>query len=127
MADEASIRETIEHYWARFSAGDKDGWLALWADGATMEDPVGTPVKHGKDEIGAFFDQGQSQADSVELTPVAPAIICGDQASFLMEIRAKLGEATMLINAIDVMTFDDDGKITSQRAFVDFSKMRPAG
>jgi steroid delta-isomerase len=126
MADEATIRETIEQYWARFSDGDKDGWLALWADGATMEDPVGTPLKHGKEEIGAFFDQGQSQADSIELKPLAPAIICGNQASFLMEVRPTIGGSTMIIDAIDVMTFDDDGKITSQRAFVDFSKLRPA-
>jgi hypothetical protein len=37
----------------------------------------------------------------------------------------SLGESKLGLNAIDVMTFDDDGRISSQRAFVDFSKLAP--
>lgn len=126
MADQTVIRTTIEQYLTRFSAGDRDGWLALWSDDGTMEDPVGTELKRGKDAIGAFYDQGQKSADSIELRPTAYTIICGDQASFAMEVRPTLGGQTMVIPAIDVMTFDDDGKITSQRAFVDYAQLRPA-
>jgi steroid delta-isomerase len=125
-ADEAAIRATIEQYFARFSAGDRDGWLALWTDDATMEDPVGTPVKRGKDEIGAFYDQGRVAAESIELRPSGYVIICGDQASFAMDVRPTVGGQTMVIPAIDVMTFGPDGRISSQRAFVDFAQLRPA-
>jgi steroid delta-isomerase len=126
MPDQAAIQQTIEQYWKTFSAGDRDAWLALWADDATMEDPVGTPVKKGKDEIGAFYDQSRSAADAVELRGIGVTIIVGDQASFAMEVRPTLGGATMTLPAIDVMTFDDDARITSQRAFVDFAQMKPA-
>ena len=51
----ADIRSTIDAYCSTFTAGDRAGWLDCWADDATMEDPVGTPVKSGKDEIGAFY------------------------------------------------------------------------
>jgi steroid delta-isomerase len=124
--DRVAVRATIEQYLARFSANDREGWLSLWSDDCTMEDPVGSPLKRGKEEIGVFFDQGQKNADSIELRPTAFAIVCGNQASFAMEVRPTLGGQTMIVPAIDVMTFDDDARITTQRAFVDFAQLRVA-
>ena len=124
-ADEATIRSTIESYTATFSKGDREGWLALWADDATMEDPVGTPVKHGKEAIAAFYDQSTGAADAVELRLIGITIPVAGQAAFAFEVRPTIGGQAMVMPAIDVMTFDDDGKITSQRAFVDFNQIRP--
>jgi steroid delta-isomerase len=126
MADlTTTILETINDYVRTFSAGDRAAWLGCFAPDATMEDPVGTPVKRGHEEIGAFYDQGQSSADAVELRLGGEPLVCGSQAAFPLQIVATLGGAKMGMNAIDVMTFDDDGRITSQRAFVDFSKLTP--
>lgn len=41
-----------------------------------------------------------------------------------MLIRAAMGDTTVLLDAIDVMTFDDDARIASMRAFLDPSKAR---
>jgi steroid delta-isomerase len=127
VPDPATIRATIDEYLARFSAGDRDGWLALWADDATMEDPVGSPLRRGRDEIGAFYDEGARAADSVELRLAGAVIVVGNEASFPFEVRPVVGGVTMILPVIDVMTFDDDARITSQRAFVDFSMLAPAG
>lgn len=121
-----AIVATIEQYCARFSAGDRDGWLALWAEDATMEDPVGSPVRNGRDAVAEFYDGSVGGADSVTLTLVGEPIVCGDQAAFRFEIRPVLGGTTFTVHAIDVMTFDEDAKITSQRAFVDLTKLAPA-
>jgi steroid Delta-isomerase len=126
MPEADAIRTTIEQYLARFSAGDREGWLDLWADGATMEDPVGSPLRTGREDIGAFYDQGHAVTDSVELRPAGVPIVVGDEAAFSFDVRPTLGGATMTMPAIDVMTFDDDARITSQRAFVDFGMIRPA-
>ena len=123
MADVEQIRTTISEYLARFSAGDREGWLALWADECTMEDPVGSPVRHGRESIGQFYDEGRSQADSVELRPDGDAIVLGHEAAFRFDVRPVLGGTTFSVSAVDVMTFDDDARITSQRAFVDVSKL----
>lgn len=123
MSDE--IRSTIDDYCARFSAADREGWLALFADDATVEDPVGSPVRHGKGEIGAFFDESQAMPDSLELKLNGPAIIIGSQASFAFTIRVNLGGSMFTLQAIDVMTFDDAARIASQRAFVDHATMVP--
>ena len=121
----ATILETIEQYAKTFSAGDRAGWLACFASDATMEDPVGTPVKHGVDEIGAFFDQSRASADDVEIRLGAEPIVCGSQAAVPLDIRITAGGAKLGLAAVDVMTFTDDGRIASQRAFVDFSKLAP--
>ncbi len=123
MTDE--IRATIDSYCERFSASDRVGWLALFADGATVEDPVGSPVRHGLAEIGAFFDESHGAPDSIELKLNGPAIIIGSQAAFSFTIRVDLAGSMFTLQAIDVMTFDDDARITSQRAFVDHATMTP--
>ena len=126
MADESVIRDTIENYWKAFTAGDRDAWVALFADDATVEDPVGSPVHQGKDAIGTFFDSAHSLADSIELRSLDITAIVGNEAAFAMEIRPNIGGTMFVLEAIDVMTFADDGRITSQRAFWQQEKMRPA-
>ena len=126
MPDETTVRETIEQYWKRFSAGDVDGLVALYTDDATVEDPVGTPVRHGIDEIREFYASAQALADSIELRSLGITEVLGDQAAFAMEIRPVIGGDTYVLHAIDVMTFAEDGRITSMRAFCQQEKLRPA-
>src|SRR4051794_30356056 len=126
MADESVIRETIENYWKAFTAGDRDGYVGLFTEDATVEDPVGTPVHRGATEIGAFFDSSRSLAESIELRSLDITMVCGDQAAFAMQVRPTIGGATYAMEAIDVMTFADDGRITSMRAFWQPERMRPA-
>ena len=89
MAEPDAIRTTVEQYLARF-ADDREGWLALWAPDATMEDPVGSPVRHGIDAIAEFYDQSQASADRVELRPDGPVIVLGQEASFRFFARRGL-------------------------------------
>ena len=51
---------------------------------------------------------------------------CPTASSFTMQARPNLGGDVYVIDIIDVMTFDDDAKITSMRAFFDPEAMRPA-
>jgi steroid delta-isomerase len=126
MPDEHVIRQTLETYWKAFSAGDRDAWLALFTDDATVEDPVGSPRLDGKDAIGGFFDQAQGLADSIELRSLDVTAVCGDEAAFAMEIRPVIGGTTFVVHAIDVMRFADDGRIASMRAFWQQELMHPA-
>ena len=126
MADESVIRETIENYWKAFTAGDREAYVGLFTEDATVEDPVGTPVHHGKNAIGAFFDSSRALAESIELRSLDVTLVCGDQAAFAMQVRPTIGDATYVMEAIDVMRFADDGRIASMRAFWQPERMRPA-
>ena len=125
MTSPESVRATIERYWAAFSAGDKDTWLSLYAEDATVEDPVGSGVRRGHGEIGAFWDESRALADSIELRG-GVLNVCGDECAFTMEVRPTIGGAVYQMTAIDVMRFDGDGRIASMRAFWQADQLRPA-
>ena len=108
------IREVIEQYVALVATGTTDEIMDLFAEGATVEDPVGTEVKATREAIREFYAalEGLEQVGTM-LT----ARIAAGQAAFHFELATKAGENTYTLAPIDVMTFDDDGKITSMRAF----------
>lgn len=126
MPDRAAVQTTIDSYLAAFTAGDREGWLDCFAEGAWVEDPVGTPRRTGRDEIAAFWDEVHAVPDSVELRSTGLTNIVGGEAAFTMQARPNLGGDVYVLDVIDVMTFDDDARITSLRAFFDPAAMRPA-
>lgn len=126
MADAEGIRAAIDAYTERFTAGDRDGWLALWADDARMEDPIGTPLKEGRDAIAGFYDENTALADSVRLVRTGPVRVCGAEAAFPMQVRPVIGGAEFVIDVIDVMVFGDDNRIIDMRAYWNPAEMRPA-
>jgi steroid delta-isomerase len=126
MPDAAAIRAAVDRYTASFAASDRDGLLACFARDAWIEDPVGTPRREGHDAIGAFFDETQSMAESIELVRTGSVRVANGECAFPMQARPTMGGATFAIDIIDVMTFDDDGRITTMRAFWDPAEMRPA-
>ncbi len=125
-ADAATIRSTVDAYCAAFSAGDRAAYVALFAPDAWLEDPVGSPRLEGHEAIGGFFDQSSSMAESIELRLTGPVRVAAGEAAFPMQARPTMDGATFCVDIIDVMTFDDVGRITTMRAFWDPAEMRPA-
>jgi steroid delta-isomerase len=113
-ASNERIREVIEAYVDRVANGTTDEVLALYADDATVEDPVGTDVRSTRDAIRQFYSGLEGLEQEGRLLS---ARIAGGQAAFQFELATKAGERTYTLSPIDVMTFDDDGLITSMRAF----------
>lgn len=125
VVDPQVIREVITTYMERFTANDREGWLDLFAADAWIEDPVGTPRRTGRDEIGAFWDEAHTVPDSIALVPLGILTAVGNEGIFTMQARPVLGGATYAIDIIDLMTFDAQGKITTMRAFFDPTALRP--
>ena len=125
MATTDEIRATIESYVARFSAGDKEGWLDLFAPGATVEDPVGSDVRTGRDELGDFWDLVHGMADELSLRIIGPLKVVGHEAAFGQQAVTVLAGTRFGVDIIDVMTFDDAARITTMRAFWDAAEMTP--
>ncbi len=126
MPTDEQIRATVEQYLQTFSAGDREGWLDLFTPDATVEDPVGTDVRKGRDAIGAFWDDSRAAADQITLKLVQGPGGTDREAAFAMEAHATIGGQTMIVPTIDVMTFSDDARISSQRAFWAAADIRPA-
>jgi len=113
-ASNERIREVVEAYVNGVANGTTDDILALYADDATVEDPVGTDVRHGLESIREFYAPLETMEQEGRLVTVR---IAGGQAAFQFELATKAGDSTFTLSPIDVMTFDDDGRITSMRAF----------
>jgi steroid delta-isomerase len=109
------IREIMERYVERMSAGDADGIAALYRDDATLEDPVGAPLVRGKP---AILDWYRKSAGMVKLEITGPVRACGLEAAMPLLARAPAGPGkTTRIDIIDVMRFDEQCLIASLRAF----------
>jgi steroid delta-isomerase len=121
-----SIMTTIDTYIATFSATDREGWLECFAEGAWIEDPVGTARREGLEAIGDFWDETHAIPDSIELRLGDLSVVIGQEAAFTLEARPNLGGETYTFDVIDHMSFDTEGKITSNRTFYDAATMRPA-
>jgi len=124
-ATAADIQRTIDTYIATFSATDREAWLALFADDATVEDPVGSEVQTGSEAIGAFWDFVHELSPTVTLHAAGPACIVDGEAAFPITIVNDLGGTLMALDAIDVVTLTDDAKIATLRAYWDMALMHP--
>ncbi len=114
-------------YLERVGAGDVEGVMRLFSDAISVEDPVGGPP--GTHVVGAqavreFFRKGFERSNP---QPRLTGTICttgGHEAAMPFVLRLELRGRSMEIDVIDVMRFDDTGKVTSLRAFWNPEEMR---
>ena len=113
-ADRDRILETIQSYVDLVGKGTADEILGLYAEDATVEDPVGTEVRTTREAIREFYAAIEPLEQESRLVS---ARVADGQAAFLFELVTRVGDQTYMLAPIDVMTFDDEGRITSMRAF----------
>ncbi|MEQ6901988.1 nuclear transport factor 2 family protein [Nocardioides sp. YIM 152588] len=113
-ASREAILGTVQSYVDLVAKGTSTDVVALYADGATVEDPIGTPVRSTREEIAEFYGalDGLDQEGRLITARVA-----GNEAAFHFELVTAAGAETYTLSVIDVMTFDDDARITSMRAY----------
>src|SRR5262245_27515234 len=125
MISEQQMKEAMQAYIDLFNKGDMAGIADLYADDATVEDPVGSPVKNGKAEIAAFYKFAGSTGAKLELAAPIRASH-GNSAAMAFKVILNMpanmnvgtgAEGRAMIHVIDVMTFNDAGKFSSMRAY----------
>ncbi len=125
MPQPQQMCEAMQAYLDALNADDLDGIMALYADDATVEDPVGSEPKRGREAIEAFY------RGSVALKPRATLVAPirgshGDAAAMAFDVTVELEQGPVVIRVIDVMRFDDDGRFRSMQAFWGPADMQPA-
>jgi ketosteroid isomerase-like protein len=115
---------------AAVQAKDKAGWLALFADDAVVQDPVGrsfldeTGEGHrGHDAIGTFFDNNIAPVEQIRFE-LHDSFAAGDEVANVATIHMTLpGGATSRCEGVFVYRVRDDGKLVSLRAFWEVDRM----
>jgi ketosteroid isomerase-like protein len=115
---------------AAVQAKDKDAWLALFADDAVVQDPVGTSFldetgegHRGHEAIGAFFDNNIAPVDAIRFE-LHDSFAAGDEVANVATIHMTLpGGATSRCEGVFVYKVRADGKLVSLRAFWEVDRM----
>jgi steroid delta-isomerase len=122
-ADEG--RAIVEEYLRAGREGDREAWLGLFADEATLEDPVGTEVHVGRAALEAFYDKTMGSTEGLD-NELHELRVAGDTAAFLFTLRIDWRGRRYEVSPIDVLEFDEAGKIIRMRAHWATSDMKEA-
>jgi ketosteroid isomerase-like protein len=108
---------------AAVEAGDREGWLALFADDAVVEDPIGPSMfdpdgtgHHGPEGIAAFYDSviGPNQVRFA----IRESYACGSEVANVGTITTTLGDGSQaVVEGVYTYRVDHEGKVVALRAF----------
>ncbi|MEP3890509.1 MAG: nuclear transport factor 2 family protein [Hellea sp.] len=123
------MKAAVQAYFDLFNAQDAQGIADLYADDATVTDPVGTPAKEGKEAILAFYTMAVK--NGARLEQQGQTRIAGNSAAFAftvsvgamtnvdpdIAVAVELPKGGMTIDVIDTFRFNEDGKVTEMKAY----------
>ena len=121
MATADQMTAAVHGYVDAFEKGDAELAVALFAPDATVEDPVGTPLKRGHDEIRAFY--AASMATGAKLKLEGPIRCATDYAAFAFRVQLTLDGKLVTVDVIDTFRFNEDGKVIEMKAYFGPSNM----
>lgn len=116
--------EVADNYLRYLNEKNLEGILSLYADSATVEDPVGSKPIEGKAALRKFYS-GAVNID-LKLTRTGPVRIAGVEIAFPFQLLMTVNGTSMRTDIIDVFRFDEAGKIVSMRAFWGPGNRKPA-
>jgi steroid delta-isomerase len=113
MPAQEQMKQALQGYIDGFAAGDAAAITALFAEDAVIEDPVGNPPISGRAAIEEFYTNAVGAGSKLVLdAPIRGSHGNTAAMAFTVEVPAM----GLRLRVIDVMTFDDDGKIVEMRA-----------
>jgi steroid delta-isomerase len=102
---------------AHWNAVDKQRWLALFADDVVYEDPPGTVASQGRQVMSDYaWDRSFTEDKQWVLEPLI-VIACGHEAQVHMRNHGSVAGRPVWVDSIELWAVDDDGLVTSVRAF----------
>jgi hypothetical protein len=111
-------------------AGDREGWLGLFAPDGLVQDPVGpSPFDpdglghHGVEAIGAFWD-GVITMGTVRFD-IRESYAAGSECANVGTITTTLPDGTKaLVDGVYTYRLDADGRLAALRAVWEYDKLR---
>lgn len=108
----------IDRYLDRHGANDLDAVVALFADDATLEDPVGAPVLLGQAAIRAFFRATHARNGRLVFERVGPLLVQGDELALHVRARLASDPDSPGMDVIYTLRFEPEGgRILALRAY----------
>ena len=115
MPDSSKMEAAVHEYVAAFEAGSPERVVALFADDATVEDPVGGPKQVGREAILAFYTGAMQSGAKLKLE--GPVRICGDYAAFPFSVLLHWQGVDQRVDVIDTFRFNSENQVVEMRAY----------
>ena len=123
MLDRKVMIDAIETHCRTLTNQDKEGWLRIWADDATLEDPAGVDTFRGVNTLRTAFWQLVELTSPLRLGLREEIIACGNEAVAILSAESSWGGTQRSVAPlVDHFTFGPDGKITAMRAHWNFAR-----
>lgn len=113
--DVETKRRAVDAYVKAFADADIAQVMAIYAEDATVEDPVGTPIIAGHAAIRAFYEGALKTG--AKLTLEGPVRTPTDLAVFPFSVHLDFAGGKKRIDVVDHFRFNADGKVVEMRAF----------
>ncbi len=107
------IAAVLQQYVEAISGDDVEAVVALFAEDAVVEDPVGSPPQNGKAALRDFY---QIAVDSVERMELEGNVRVRDSFG-AAAMRAKIKGVDLAMETLDVMEFNEQGLIVRMTAY----------
>lgn len=116
MARRDELIAVVEQSPAAVGRHDKAAWLALFADKAQVNDPVGAAPNVGREAIGRFYDT--FIAPNTIVFDVEHDIVCGDSVMRDLSLETRMSSKVVLHVPMHLRyDLDADRKITGLYAY----------
>ena len=123
MPSPTAATAAVHAYVAALNAGDLDAIVALYAQDATVEDPVGSPPKAGIEAIRSFY--ARSTAIKLEVALEGELRVAGNECAFAFSVSFVHEGRRTTIRPIDTFRFNEDGRIVQMRAYFGHGNIHP--
>ena len=115
MLSDEKIAAIMQAYVDAISGDDVEAVIALYTEDAVVEDPIGTDPHRGHTALREFY---QMAVDSVEkMVLEGNPRIRDNYGACAMRAYPKGMNMSFCMETLDVMEFNDEGKITSMTAY----------
>lgn len=122
-------REVAVRSMTAVEAGDREAWLALFADDAIIEDPIGpSPMnesgepRRGRAAIAEFYDTVVANGE-VRFT-IRDSFACGHEVANVGTITVTFpGGARSVVDGVYTYRIDDRGQLAALRAYWEFARL----
>ncbi len=115
MLNPEQMQAAVHEYVRALNAVDLDAIVALFADDAVVEDPVGSEPKRGLAAIREFY--AASVAMKLVVALEGPVRAVANEAVFPFSVSLVINGQPVVIRPIDHFRFNEAGRIVQMRAF----------
>ena len=113
MPSSDRLRAVVQRYVDLLAQGTAADIAGLYAEHATVEDPVGGEPKVGRAAIREFYERATAMDNTTELLAVR---VAGNEAAAHFRVVSVSGDTTYRSAPIDTFVFDD-ARIVTMRAY----------